>query len=175
MMRSDYSIAIGRPEDVPFLASIEREAAQLLRGHAPAAVLEETLSHAVLLEAQAAGRLWVALARDTPVGFAVIEMLAADLPHLKEIDVHPEHGRRGVGTALVQAVCAWTQRSGHAGVTLTTLRDVPWNMPFYARLGFEEVPREQRTPEIEAIVADETSRGLDPDRRVVMRYRVRTE
>ena len=33
---------------------------------------------------------------NTPVGFALVEMLAADLPHLEEIDVTPAHGRRGL-------------------------------------------------------------------------------
>jgi hypothetical protein len=54
-------------------------------------------------------------------------------------------------------------------VTLTTFRDVPWNMPFYARLGFEIVPPEQVGPALFAIVEGETRRGLDPARRVVMR------
>ena len=53
-------------------------------------------------------------------------------------------------------------------VTLTTFRGVPWNMPFYARLGFEELPRAEWPPPLRAIVADEAARGLDPERRVVM-------
>jgi hypothetical protein len=44
-----------------------------------------------------------------------------------------------------------------------------WTMPFYARLGFEAVPFQQISPALRAIVADETRRGLDPLRRVVMR------
>ena len=39
-----------------------------------------------------------------PVGFALVEMLADDLPHLEELDVDPSHGRRGLGTALVRGV-----------------------------------------------------------------------
>jgi GNAT superfamily N-acetyltransferase len=172
VIESGYSITTGRLQDVPCLASIELEAAQLLRSHAPQSVLDETTSEADFLKAQAAGRLWVALAGDAPVGFALVEMLARDLPHLKEIDVHPSHGRRGAGTALVRAVCEWTRRSGYSAITLTTFRAVPWNMPFYSRLGFEEVSDEELRPEIEAVVADEASRGLDPHCRVVMRYRV---
>jgi hypothetical protein len=44
-------------------------------------------------------------------------------------------------------------------------------MPFYARLGFVIVPRAQLSPALRAIVEDETRRGLDPTRRVVMRRR----
>ena len=172
MRDSGYNVITGRPQDVPRLAAVELEAARLLRGHAPQSVLDETTSDADLLKAQAAGRLWVALAGDAPIGFALVEMLARDLPHLAEIDVHPDHARQGAGTALVRTVCEWTRTAGYSEITLTTFRVIPWNMPFYSRLGFEEVADEQLRPEIAAVVADETSRGLDPLRRVVMRYRV---
>jgi hypothetical protein len=33
-------------------------------------------------------------------------------------------------------VCDWAGANGYPAVTLTTFRDVPWNGPFYARLGF---------------------------------------
>jgi GNAT superfamily N-acetyltransferase len=170
MIEPIYGITTGQPQDVPRLAAIELAAAKLLHGHAPQAVLDETTSEAGLLEAQIAGRLWVARAGGTPVGFAVVEMLARDIPHLAEIDVHPDHGRRGAGTALVRAVCEWSRRSGPPAITLTTFRAVPWNMPFYSRLGFEEVPTGQLRPEIKTVVANEASRGLDPLRRVVMRF-----
>jgi hypothetical protein len=42
-------------------------------------------------------------------------------------------------------------------------------MPFYARLGFEVIPSEALSPGLRAVVQDETRRGLDPTRRVVMR------
>jgi GNAT superfamily N-acetyltransferase len=111
----------------------------------------------------------VALTGDTPVGFSQAEVLSSHEAHLKEIDVHPTHGRRGLGTRLVAAVCEWAARSGYPAVTLTTFRDVPWNMPFYARLGFQVVPVCELSAELRQVVEDETRRGLDPIRRVVMR------
>ena len=116
--------------------------------------------------------LWVALAGDTPVGFALVKMLAEDLPHLQEMDVSPEHGRRGLGTALLQAALDWLARSGHQQMTLTTFRNIPWNMPFYSRMGFEEIPGGELRPELETVIRDEAARGLDPAQRVVMGYRV---
>ena len=71
-------------------------------------------------------------------------------------------------------MCEWVSRSGYPEITLTTFRALPWNMPFYARLGFEEMPTNRLRPELAAVVRDETARGLDPKRRVVMKYRVRT-
>lgn len=172
-MNPGYMITAARRQDVPSLAAIERMAAQLLRGYAPQSVLDETTSEGDFREAQTAGRLWVALASNVPVGFALVKMLATDLPHLKELAVHPDHGRRGVGTALVRAVCDWTWRSSFSVLTLTTFRSVRWNMPFYLRRGFEEVSNEELRPELAAVVADEAARGLDPHQRVVMRYRAR--
>src|SRR4029453_621395 len=131
-------------------------------------ILNETTSPEDLLAAQRNGHLWVARADDVPVGFAHVEVLEPAVAHLEEIDVHPDHGRRGLGTRLVTAICAWAVTAGYRSVTLTTFRDVPWNMPFYERLGFEIVTAEALSPALQAIVRDETRRGLDPTRRVVM-------
>jgi GNAT superfamily N-acetyltransferase len=122
-----------------------------------------------LKTAQAHGHLWVALAGDVPVGFAHVEVLEATVAHLEEIDVHPEHGRRGVGRRLVRAVCTWAETNGYRAVTLTTFRDVPFNMPFYARLGFDVIPPEELSAALRVVVQDETRRGLDAARRVAMR------
>jgi SAM-dependent methyltransferase/GNAT superfamily N-acetyltransferase len=165
-----YTIVAARPRDVPALPAIELAAAQLLRGQVPESILTDSTDEETLRRAQAAGRLWVALDGDEPVGFAHVEMLAPGLPHLEEIDVQPAHGRRGVGAALVRAVCEWTRRGGYAGITLTTFRDVAWNAPFYAKLGFVEVPTAALAPEVVAVVRHETEHGLDPERRLVMRW-----
>ena len=157
------------PGGSPRLSAIELAAARLLEGHAPESVLNETTSLDVLEKAQREGRLWVALADGVPVGFAHVELTERNSVHLEEIDVHPDHGRRGLGTRLVLRVCHWAASNGYGAVTLTTFRDVPWNMPFYARLGFAVVAPEKVSVPLRAIVEDETRRGLDPSRRVVMK------
>jgi hypothetical protein len=91
-----YSIRPAQAEDVPALSAIELAAAQLLRGHAPESVLAETTDVGRFAEAARKGRLWVAANGNIPVGFALVEMLADDLPHLEELDVDPSHGRRGL-------------------------------------------------------------------------------
>jgi GNAT superfamily N-acetyltransferase len=166
-----YTVSPARPRDLPLIPAIELAAARLLEGHAPESILAESTPIEDLRKAQADGRLWVALADDEPVGFAIVEMLDDGLPHLDEIDVHPDHGRRGLGTALVRAVCDWTASRELAEVTLTTFRAVRWNMPFYARMGFEPVPEREQRPALRELVDDETARGLDPATRCVMRYR----
>jgi GNAT superfamily N-acetyltransferase len=164
-----YTITYARPKDLSLLPAIELAAARLLAGHAPESVLTETTADAVLKTAQAHRRLWVALAEDVPVGFAHVEILEPMVAHLEEIDVRPEHGRRGLGRRLVRAVCTWAESNGYQAVTLTTFRDVAFNMPFYARLGFEVIPSEELSTALRVVVQDETRRGLDPGRRVTMR------
>lgn len=168
-----YEIVLARREHLAALAEVELSAATLFHGFAPAGpVLGECTPLKVLAEAQRERRLWVALTADAPVGFALVTMIAQNHPHLQEMDVLPGHGRRGLGTALLRAVCAWASEKGYREITLTTFRSVAWNMPFYGRFGFVEVPGELQGPELKAIVEDERSRGLDPLERVVMSCRI---
>jgi len=164
-----YTIALARVRDLPALPAIELAAARLLVGQAPESVLTETTSHEELRDAQRLGHLWIALLDDQPRGFAHVKILETGHAHLAEIDVHPDHGRRGLGTQLVMAVCAWAARQGYASVTLTTFRNVAFNMPFYERLGFEVIPATLVSSALRGVVNDETRRGLDPSNRVVMR------
>ncbi|MEP6495009.1 MAG: GNAT family N-acetyltransferase [bacterium] len=164
-----YTIATARPHDLPSIAAIELAAARLLEGHAPESVLAETTSHEDLVEAFGQGRLWVSLADDMPVGFAHVKQVEPNVVHLDELDVHPAHGRRGIGRRLVMTVCDWATNAGYDAVTLCTFRDVPWNMPFYASLGFEVVSPEALTPALWSLVESEIRHGLDPSARVVMR------
>ena len=164
-----YEIRAARPVDLPKLSAIELAAARLLVGFAPESVLVETTPHADLDSACREGTLWVAVADDEAIGFAHVKRVEIGSAHLDELDVHPAHGRRGVGRRLVGAVCDWAAVNGLQAVTLSTFRDPPWNRPFYARLGFEVVPDDELSRALSAIVADESRRGLDLSRRVVMR------
>lgn len=171
----EYRIALARYEDLALIPAIELAAARLLVGHALESVLAEVTSADDLDRMRRAGRLWVALSDDRPVGFAYVELFEPRVAHLDELDVHPDHGRRGLGRRLVTAVCDWAARARFESVTLCTFRDVPWNMPFYTKLGFEVVPNDALSPALAAVVDDEARRGLDGDRRVVMRRELTTK
>jgi ribosomal protein S18 acetylase RimI-like enzyme len=118
--------------------------------------------------ARAAGeqRAWVAVDDGAIVGFAVGWVVDGE-GHLDELAVVPAHGRRGVGRALVDAVVAWTAAQGLPSITLTTFRDVPWNAPYYEKLGFHVVST--LTPALQAVVDEQASWGIEPSLRVVMR------
>ena len=105
------------------------------------------------------------------VGFALLGKLegasAADA-HLRELDVLPDAGGRGVGTALIDATCAWGAARGAARLVLTTFRNVPFNAPLYARRGFTELSPAARGPALDAILAAEADAGFDPSTRCAM-------
>jgi GNAT superfamily N-acetyltransferase len=125
-----------------------------------------------LREACGEGRLWVATdANDAPVGFALASRVGANA-HLDELDVHPDHGRRGLGRSLVGAVIAWARATRLPAVTLTTLRNVAWNAPFYESLGFRILARSERGPHLDELLRQEIARGLPAKDRVAMRLQL---
>ena len=115
-----YEIRLARSADLPGLAAIELAAARLLVGFAPDSVLGETTPIADLDAARAADLLWVASTGDEPVGFAHLKCIEPGSVHLDELDVHPRHGRRGLGRRLVTAVCQQAAAQGLDAVTLST-------------------------------------------------------
>lgn len=163
-----YTIGRARRCDVAALPSIELSAARLLSGHAPDDVLNETTPLRELEHARREGLLWVARLGASPVGFAHVVIHPDNVVHLQELDVLPEHGRRGIGRRLVRVVCRWARSRGMRAVTLTTFRHLRWNMPFYLTLGFEEIPARALRSALRRIQRDETRRGLEPSKRVAM-------
>lgn len=173
-----YAVRAARPEDLPALPQIERKAvaafSQYLRETAMAPAAFEDVSSVTDLEtAMRGGRLWVATRGDRPIAFAWVELVGG-YAHLEEVDVDPVHARRGLGAALIDVVCAWAVSKRLPAVTLTTFRDVPWNAPYYARLGFSEIDPATLSREHVEIVRDEASRGFDPSKRVTMILRLRS-
>lgn len=159
----------GRADDAQALVAIERRAARRLQGHeAYPLFATTTLPTQCIVEAAAAGRLHVAEVDGTAVGFALYGVLD-DAAHLLEMDVEPAHGRRGIGRRLLDAVCAAARAEGFAAIVLTTLSDVPWNAPFYAKAGFVEWPASQWGPGMRAVMAHERQLGFPMHLRVAMR------
>jgi GNAT superfamily N-acetyltransferase len=132
----------------------------------PVAELESARLNGLLLVAAADADAGAPAVPEEPAGFAVCTVIEGWL-HLEEVSVHPDHGRRGLGRRLVDAVAGLAEARGLAGVTLTTFEDVPWNAPFYGRMGFQVVPDAEMPEWLAARLADEAASGLT--RRVAMR------
>jgi len=97
-------------------------------------------------------------AGDPPVGFVSVDIVDG-CAHIDQLSVLTDHGRRGIGRALVDHAVQWARATGLPAVTLTTFRDVPWNAPFYRQVGFEVV--DDPTPGLAAVRAAERAEGLD--------------
>ena len=107
------------------------------------------------------------------VGFASVEVIDG-AAHIWQLSVDPAFGRQGRGRALVERVCEWARGQGLDSVTLTTFRDVPWNAPFYARMGFEI--EAAPSPGLAAIRREEVEGGDDDHGpRVAMRKDLRPD
>jgi N-acetylglutamate synthase-like GNAT family acetyltransferase len=85
------------------------------------------------------------------------------------VAVLTEHQGRGSGRRLIETARAHAELTGLSALKLTTFRDVPWNGPFYARLGFEMLSPSSLGNRLSAILANEAAGGLPRERRCAMR------
>ena len=136
-----------RPGDVTALPAIERAAGERFRDYPELAWLAEgdVISAEQHLDYAERGLSWLALANDQPVGFILAETHVSSL-FIVELSVHLDWQGKGIGRRLIACVADQARKRGLASLTLTTFRDVPWNAPFYARLGFEMITT--LTPEL---------------------------
>jgi GNAT superfamily N-acetyltransferase len=91
-----------------------------------------------------------------------------DTFYLQQIDVIPEHGRRGIGSALVSAIFERAKQQGYSIVSLSTFRDLPWNAPFYSKRGFRILEESDLTAGFQQIRLQECEAGLPISDRVIM-------
>lgn len=152
------------------IPKLEQAAAALFSTEdVPAQLRYRVTAWEALREAQQDGRLWVAVQESgRAVGFALAEVADGEA-YLTEVDVDPEHARRGLGTRLVAAVTEWAEDEGFAWLLLVTFRHLPWNAPFYRKLGFVPVPEDAIGPELRDIFFEEAQAGIDVTKRIAMR------
>lgn len=86
-----------------------------------------------------------------------------------QVSVDPAHARRGVGRALIETAETWAREHAFNNITLTTFEHVPWNAPYYARLGFVVLPEHEQPAQLQEIRRAEAASGLDAWPRVAMR------
>ncbi|MET7291038.1 GNAT family N-acetyltransferase [Streptomyces griseoloalbus] len=159
------------PGELSALQDIERAAGAPFRDLGmPDVADDEPPTPDVLERYRRAGRCWVAAGAhdDRPVAYLIAEPVD-DTLHVEQVSVHPRAARRGVGRALLAHATDHAREQGLAALTLTTFADVPWNAPYYARLGFRILTEPELTPGLRRIRAEEAGHGLDRWPRVCMR------
>lgn len=128
------AVRLAGPQDLSLLQGIEAAADQLF-----APLMD--ISH---WDAPSTGEWranadgFIAVIGEPAVGFAHVVKIDGHF-HLEQIAVHPDHGRRGLGTELLYAVADLVADRGGDSLSLMTFAEVPWNAPFYRRMGFEIV------------------------------------
>jgi GNAT superfamily N-acetyltransferase len=111
-------------------------------------------------QARAHGDLLVAADGGKIVGFVRTKVLDGSL-HVEQVTVAPGWQGRGIGRALMLAVEQAAAGRGFTRMTLTTFRDVPFNDPFYERLGWTRLDADSLTPGLAAERDEEMRAGLD--------------
>lgn len=166
---SDWSIRLARRDDAEAFPAIEASAAALLaaypglEGIDPDRVMTADRYRALI----ARGHSLVASVGDRVVGFLVTEPCGREL-HIREIDVAREWQGQGIGAIMMRACGIDAENAGFAALTLTSFREVPWNAPFYARLGFVEIAQLEGHPRLAAELESEVRAGLKREQRIAM-------
>lgn len=167
-------IRSARRSDLSLLQDIERAAGEPFRALGMAFVADDDPPPLDLLESyRLAGRCWVATdplsaTGDRPLGYVLADPVD-DALHIEQVSVDPAAARRGIGRDLIAHLAALAATRGMAALTLTTFTDVPWNAPYYARIGFRVLTERELTEGLRAIRAEEAQHGLDRWPRVCMR------
>ncbi len=170
MSRGQWSLRLARLADAEAMPAIKHAAATAFAGE-PSVDPARTRAAADYARLIRKGHSLVAHVNEGTgeelAGFLVAEPFRREL-HIWEMDVHPRFQRRGIGAGLVRAGQIDARNTGFKALTLTTFRDLAWNGPFYARLGFEEVIALDAHPRLAGELANEADDGFPAERRCAM-------
>ncbi|MGH3350491.1 MAG: GNAT family N-acetyltransferase [Nocardioides sp.] len=168
-MSDRHRIRPARTDDVARLREIEVAAGVGFRHLDMAAIADDDPPSAEVLEDYIlGGRAWVATEEaDRPVAYLVADTVD-DAAHVEQVSVDPRHARLGLGAALIDEAESWARHHRLTMLTLTTFAEVPWNAPYYQRLGFRVVPGEDLGDGLRQVRDHEAHLGLDRWPRVAM-------
>lgn len=164
-----YQITRACPADIPAMIAAEKRANQMFRAIGYDFVGDADVSDAEEHETvMRDGLTLVARLGAAVAGFAMFTRLDGEA-HLDEVDVDPDHQRQGLARRLIAAGENWARGEGYRAMTLTTYRDVPWNAPFYRRLGFQDLAPGPERPALLALIEKEAKWGFAVKPRLAMR------
>ena len=156
------AIRPARLDDIEALQDIERRAGKAFSTIDMDAIAnDDPPSTEDLTEYIDGQRAWVATGDDDrPTAYVLVDLIENNA-HIEQVTVDPDSARQGLGAKLIEHVDAWARAEQLNGLSLTTFTSVPWNAPYYARLGFEAVAPENLTEGLRKVRAHEGELGLD--------------
>ena len=165
-------IRLANAQDVVALPDLEKRAGELFRETGLDEIADgDPTSEAEYTDIQAQGLLWVAVEGTARPGAFLAGKIIDGCAYIHEVSVDPSQQGKGLGRSLIEHFCAWAKSRGYPLVTLSTFRSVPWNGPYYAKLGFKEVAGADLGPNHLAVRRDEVENGLDANDRIFMSRR----
>ncbi|MFJ4115119.1 GNAT family N-acetyltransferase [Pseudomonas psychrophila] len=167
-------IRLALPEDAQLLPAIEISAAQAFRMINELSWLADSPPMSIERHSQliALSTCWVALdAENQPQGFLSSERYGSYL-HIYELSVMQSMQGKGTGRRLIEAAKGYARSSRLSFITLTTFTNVPWNAPFYSRVGFQTKATTDLDQRLAGILSEEYRHGFAPESRCAMAWPV---
>jgi GNAT superfamily N-acetyltransferase len=165
---TDYRIARGTPANALRLRQIEVAAGARFRAIGMEEIADGEPTPQTILEERAnTGRLYIAHAAAGEVAGFLIWSPKDGLAYIEEVSVHPDHAGHRLAARLIDELANGV-RDRISALSLATFRDVPWNAPYYASLGFVEMPQDKIGPDHRESWRHQAANGLDMARRLFM-------
>ncbi len=165
----DVTIRPATAADSERLQSIERDAGEQFGSVGLGSIADhDPFSIDELVSYVENDQSWVATDADVLLGYIVVDRVGG-AAHVEQVSVVPEAQGRGIGRRLMDQARIWAIEQGFDAITLTTFRDVSWNAPLYAHLGYRPLGAHELGGALRALRNEEAEHGLDPTIRVCMR------
>lgn len=155
-------IRAAAPADFPRLQQIERSAGEVFRTVGMPQIADDAPPSTEELKRFAEAGLARVVATDhtLPEAYLLAEQVD-DALHIEQVSVDPDYARMGRGRELIEHAAKQAADLGCSALTLTTFVNVPWNAPYYRRLGFRELQDHDLAPGLAAVRCKEAEIGLD--------------
>jgi predicted N-acetyltransferase YhbS len=167
---SNLTFRVAVPHDAQAIRTIEFEAGQRFASVGMAGIADAPPMELDIVNRKIdAQQIVVAVAADgSCVGFVMFEPQPARF-YVQELDVLTSHAGQRIGAALIEQVAQRALAQQVMQLVLSTFREVPWNAPYYRRLGFHDIDEADLDAALIARRDAHIARGLDESRRVFMR------
>ncbi|RVD79756.1 GNAT family N-acetyltransferase [Pseudomonas koreensis] len=172
-----FVVRRARHSDAAALPAIERSAAELFRvdpalawlADAPVPDAEQHL------QAVRSALVWVTEHTDQQLGGFLRAVEVDNQLHVEELSVSQHFQGQGMGRKLLLMAIEYAAERQLRAVTLTTFSDLPWNAPFYQRIGFSLLTPQETPAHLLDALNSEAAHGLPIERRCAMHLELKPQ